>query len=84
MTTPSERLEATIWLDATYPELPAEQRAAYYAAVDDYYEQCPIADRQPHALDILKQDNRAFDKILGSVLREGQADAEGGDPAPES
>lgn len=82
MSTPSERLEAMIWLDATYAEIPAEQCAAFYAAVDDYYEQHPIADRQPHALDILKQDNHAFAEILRNIVRKGQASPENGVAPP--
>lgn len=67
MSTPSERLEATVWLDATYPDLPTEQRANFYTAVDEYYEQHPIADRCPHTLAILKQDDHAFAEILRSI-----------------
>lgn len=77
MSTPGERLEATVWLDARYPDLPEAERTAFYAAVDEYYAQYPIADRRPHALDILRQDDRVFAEFVDSILgREHPADAD--------
>lgn len=67
MSTPTERLEAEIWLDATDPELPAPQRAAFFAAVDEYYMENPTADRSPHFLTTLREDNFAFAEILDTV-----------------
>lgn len=67
MSTPSERLEAEVWLDATDPDLPAHQRDAFFAAVDDYFVANPTADRGPHLLTTLREDNAAFEKILDTV-----------------
>ncbi|MGP5292582.1 hypothetical protein ACTXL6_21385 [Brachybacterium tyrofermentans] len=67
MSTPSERLEAEIWLEVTDPDLPEAQREAFLAAVDGYYAENPTADRSPHFLSMLREDNLAFAKILDSV-----------------
>lgn len=72
MSTAGERLEATVWLDARNPDLPAARRTAFYTAVDEYYTQHPITDPRPHALDTLKQDDRVFAEILDSILGKDQ------------
>lgn len=71
MSTSSERLEAEVWLDSTLPELPRELREKFFAGVDEYYAQCPTADRGPDVLATLKDDNQAFALILRDVILEG-------------
>lgn len=67
MSTPTERLEAEVWLEATDPDISVGQRGAFFAAVDDYFVENPTADRGPHFLTTLREDNAAFTKILDSV-----------------
>lgn len=79
MSTPTERLEATVWLDATCPELPPAQRAEYFALVDDYYRANPIAERGGDIMRILREDNSAFARILATVQpQEDPTDTRGG------
>lgn len=83
MSTPSERLEAEIWLDSTHPDLPPELREKFFVGVDEYYTRCPTADRSPDVLATLKADNQAFALILRDVLPEGDPLATALDAAPE-
>ena len=71
MSTPSERLEAEIWLETTSPDLLASQRNAFFVAVDEYYDQYPTADRGTHFLDALRDDVLAFTSILDALVSEG-------------
>ena len=71
MSTPSERLEAEIWLDTTDPDLPACQREGFFHAVDEYYDQHPTAERGTDFLAMLHDDNCAFAGILDVILSEG-------------
>lgn len=67
MSTPTERLEAEVWLETTDPDISTCQRAEFFAAVDEYYTEHPTADRGPHFLTTLREDNLAFAKILDTV-----------------
>lgn len=71
MSTPDDHLEATIWLDMTHPDLPAEKREAFYQAVDQYYRQNPTAERNAHYLSALQEDHEAFPKILREINTDG-------------
>ncbi|MGP5053273.1 hypothetical protein ACTXI9_17405 [Brachybacterium alimentarium] len=68
MSTPSERLEATIWLESTLPDVPSDVQEKFLAGVDEYYAEYPIADRGSDVLVTLKDDNEAFALILRAVL----------------
>lgn len=70
MSTPSERLEAEIWLGATSPDLSACRREAFFRAVDEYYDQYPTDARGTDFLTILHDDNRAFARILDAIVAE--------------
>lgn len=70
MSTPSERLEATVWIDSTFLDIPVGQREEFFAAADAYYDAHPVAARCPDTLGILHQDDRAFTEILRCVLGE--------------
>ncbi|HEX7350905.1 hypothetical protein [Brachybacterium sp.] len=72
MSTFSERLEAEVWLESTFPDLPPELRETFFIGVDEYYAQHPIADRRPDVLTTLEDDSRAFALLLRDVL--SQAD----------
>lgn len=67
MSTPTERLEAEIWLNATDPGISTCQREAFFTAVHEYYVVNPTADRGPHFLTTLREDNLAFARILDTV-----------------
>lgn len=67
MSTPSERLEAEIWLDGTGRQLSDEQREAFFAHVDIYYRRNPTSDRGADLLSVLREDAAAFARILESV-----------------
>lgn len=67
---PCWRREATVWLDATSPGLPAEKREAFYEAVDQYYRQNPTAARDAHFLSALQEDHEAFTRILREIVGE--------------
>lgn len=73
MSTPSERLEAQVWLEATLPDLPRHLREQFFTGVDEYYTQYPTADRGPDILATLEDDNEAFAQILRAVLPDGAA-----------
>lgn len=75
MTEASEWLEAEIWLDTTSPDLSADQRDAFFHAVDRYYDQYPTADRGPDFLATLRQDDEAFALILSEILTGRSEDA---------
>lgn len=68
MSTPSERLEAEVWLDTTRPDLSADQQDAFFAAVDEYYDEHPTADRGSDFLAMLREDDRAFAHTLDAIL----------------
>lgn len=68
MSTPSERLEAEIWLETRSPDLSDAQAAAFFAAVDEYYAAHPTAERGPDFLATLREDDGAFTRILEQVL----------------
>ena len=77
MSTPSERLEAEIWLETRGPEhLSDAQAAAFSAAVDEYYAAHPTAERGPDFLATLREDDSAFTRILEQVLTDASQDAE--------
>lgn len=76
MSTPSERLEAEIWLETRSPELSGAQRATFFAAVDEYYTAHPTAERGPDFLATLREDDGAFASILERVLRDEPQRAE--------
>lgn len=67
MSTPSERLEAEIWLEATGRPLSDEQRDAFFGHVDSYYRRNPTSDRGADFLGTLRDDDAAFTRILESV-----------------
>lgn len=71
MSTPSERLEAEIWLDGTCKDLTDEQRESFFTHVDAYYRQNPTADRGTDVLRVLEEDDRAFARILAAVCSQG-------------
>lgn len=70
MSTASEHLEAKIWLEATVADMLDEKRAEFFAAVNAYYAENPVADRGPDSLAVLREDNVAFAKILRSIYGE--------------
>lgn len=70
MSTPSEHLEATVWLESTYPDIPPRLRTEFVTAVDAYYAEHPITGRCPDTIEILHQDDRAFTEILRVLLNE--------------
>ena len=70
MSTPSERLEATIWLESLDPDVPPELTEKFFAGVDEYYATYPIADRGPDIFAILREEDEAFARILRAVLPE--------------
>lgn len=72
MSTPSERLEAEIWLETTNPDLSADQRDAFFAVVDEYYDQYPTADRATNVLTTLHEDDREFTRIRNEILAAGE------------
>lgn len=55
MSTPTERLEAEVWLEATDPDISVGQRDAFFRAVDEYFVANPTADRGPHFLTTLRE-----------------------------
>jgi hypothetical protein len=65
--TPSERLEAEIWLDATGRQLSDEQRRTFFAHADVYYRRNPTSDRGADFLGTLREDDAAFARILESI-----------------
>lgn len=67
MSTPTERLEAEVWLEATDPDISVGHRDAFFAAVDDYFVENPTAERGLHFLTTLREDNLAFATILDTV-----------------
>lgn len=67
---PCWRREATVWLDTTSPDLPAEKREAFYEAVDQYYRQNPTPERDAHFLSALQEDHEAFTRILRGIVGE--------------
>jgi hypothetical protein len=67
VSTPSERLEAEIWLDSTGPDLSTRQREAFFAAVNEYYQAYPTADRGTDILTTLREDDHAFALILNEI-----------------
>ncbi|WP_422115012.1 hypothetical protein [Brachybacterium sp. UNK5269] len=75
MATPSEHLEAEIWLEATRPDLSASQREAFFRAVDEYYDRYPTAARGSDFLSVLKDDNLAFARMLDAVVADAHGDA---------
>lgn len=75
MSTPSERLEAQIWLEANFPEVAPELKDRFFAGVHEYYTQYPTADRRPDIATILREDNEAFTLILRAVLSGDDAPA---------
>lgn len=75
MGTPSERLEAEIWLGATRPDLPECQREAFFRAVDEYYDRYPTDARGTDFLTVLHDDNCAFTRILERVVAEAHETA---------
>lgn len=80
MSTPSERLEAEIWLEAHFPDVAPELKDRFFAGVDEYYSQYPTADRRPDIATILREDDEAFTLILRAVLSEDDSRA----PAAEA
>lgn len=70
MSTTSEHLEATVWLESRHPDISDEQRIAFFTAVDAYYAKHPVTSRGPDPLDILREDDRAFAAILYSITGE--------------
>lgn len=70
MSIQGERLEATIWLETTFPDIPQQQREQFFAAVEAHYEQHPVVERPAHALENLQQHERTFAEILRNVLDE--------------
>lgn len=67
MSTPSERLEAEIWLDGTCEVLSDEQRETFFTHIDTYYRRNPTADRGTDVLRVLEDDDLAFARILAVV-----------------
>lgn len=67
MSTPSERLEAEIWLDGAPVVLSDEQRETFFTRIDAYYRQNPTAHRGTDVLAVLEDDNHAFARILAAV-----------------
>lgn len=70
MSTTSKHLEAAIWLESTFPDIPARQRSDFFSAVDVYYEAHPVAQRHSGPLGIIRQDDRVFTEIIHSILDE--------------
>lgn len=68
MSTPSERLEAEIWLEAHFPDVAPKLKDRFFAGVHEYYTQYPTADRRPDIATILREDDEAFTLILRAVL----------------
>lgn len=68
MSTPSERLEAAIWLESLDPDILPGAKAKFFVGVDDYYDHYPTADRGPDFLATLHEDDRAFAMILESIV----------------
>ncbi|MGO2586275.1 MAG: hypothetical protein ACTH9F_13120 [Brachybacterium tyrofermentans] len=68
MSTPGEQLEALVWLEAAHTDISAQQRDEFFAAVDVYYDEHPIASRGPDTIGILHEDDHAFAAILREVL----------------
>jgi hypothetical protein len=75
--TPSERLEAEIWLEATSSDLSDCQREAFFRGVEEYYDVHPTAARGSDFLSVLQDDNCAFARILDAVIA-GAHDSAGG------
>src|SRR5690606_2318514 len=68
VSTPSERLEAVVWLESTLPDAPPDLAPKFLASVDAYYTEHPTAERGTDILAILEDDHRAFALILRAVL----------------
>lgn len=75
MCTPSERLEAEIWIEANSSDMAPEVKERFFAGVHEYYTQYPIADRRPDVAAILREDDEAFTLILRTVLAEDESRA---------
>ncbi|MGP5080043.1 hypothetical protein ACTXKZ_18515 [Brachybacterium alimentarium] len=82
MSTPSERLEAEIWLEANSPEVAPEAKDRFFVAVHEYYTQYPTADRRPDIAAILREDDEAFTLILRAVLSEDASRAPAAEDVP--
>lgn len=70
MSTESERIEATVWLESNSPDLTSQQCAKFLSAVDAYYEVDPVAERTAGPLGCIRQDESKFAEILRKVLGE--------------
>lgn len=70
MSTAGERLEATVWLESTAPNINSSQRAEFFSAVDAYYDEDPVVERSAGPLGCIQQDERMFASILREVLGE--------------
>jgi hypothetical protein len=68
VSTPSERLEATIWLEANLPNAEPDVVEEFLAAVDEHYAEHPTASRGNHPLTTLREDQQAFARILSAIL----------------
>ena len=68
MSTTSEHLEATVWLESAFPDIPPQQRREFFAAVDAYYEEHRVAERSTGALGSIRQDEQVFIETLRAVL----------------
>ena len=77
MSTPSERLEAEIWLESLNPDAPPDVREKFLASVDEYYDHYPTADRGPDFLAMLRDDDHAFAMILESIMSDQREAARG-------
>jgi len=75
VSTPSERLEAEIWLETASPDISTEQQDAFFVAVDEYYAQYPTADRGEDFLATLREDGHAFALILAEIVTGGDEHA---------
>lgn len=79
MSTPSERLEAEIWLEESGQHLSDLQRQEFFVHIDTYYQQNPTAARGSDVLGVLRDDDAAFSGILEAVcpqVAENRVDAD--------
>jgi len=70
VSTASERIEATVWLESNGPDITPQQRPEFFSAADSYYEENPVAERSTDPLGCITQDERVFAGILRKVLGE--------------
>ncbi|GLI30085.1 hypothetical protein BCONGLO52_09260 [Brachybacterium conglomeratum] len=67
MSTPSEQIEAEIWLEASHPHLSDALRRRFFAMVREYHLQQTPAKPTIHFLCALRQDYHEYERIFHEI-----------------